>query len=285
MFHARRSHYASPLLLTISKQDSSQDAATGTTIQPSYTIQYAPTFKHRHVAARVADFDNRLAFLEAILGAPPSFISKLEKHSEARPMLPTLDEIARQVSVLTDASAPHLDNLHRRVKALTEQAERLTEARKAANAAVAGIDSSAGGGVKRRGTGNANPLSPDLGADEGGFGGMDSERDAKINALYSTLPTIEKLSPIIPAVLDRLRSLRAIHADAGKAAAGLDEIEKKQAEMAGDIKNWSAALERVEQVMERTAVVFMNNVEKVEEWVRELEARVQALDAMGDDEP
>jgi nuclear migration protein JNM1 len=57
----------------------------------------------------------------------------------------------------------------------------------------------------------------------------------------------------------------------------LERVEKKQADMAGDIKKWQAGLERVEEAMKIAETVTSGNMKVVESWVKELEAKVAEL--------
>lgn len=107
-----------------------------------------------------------------------------------------------------------------------------------------------------------------------------NEREAKVNALYGALPTIENLSPLLPAVLDRLRSLRAIHADAGRAVESLAKVERRQEEMGGEIARWREALEKVEGVVKESEGTVKKNMEVVEKWVRVLEEKCKAVESM-----
>ncbi|KAF8424559.1 Dynamitin-domain-containing protein [Tirmania nivea] len=285
--------------------------------QPSYTITYAPSFHQSHSLARAADFDLRLTTLERLLGTTHSsttHLSNLDKHLPANAIIPTLDDLARQISVLTSANQPFVEAVNRRVKILTEQAEKLAEVKRSATRGtlLEGASHSApsasglggggsggphvGAGVTRRatvstalggasagaGTGvdddSHSPLAPSI--MYGNLGAIDTDRETKINALYGVLPTIQQLGPLLPSVLDRLRSLRAIHADAGRAAEGLEGIEKRQEEMSVEIKRWREALKKVEGVMKETEGVFMGNVGKVEEWVRGLEERMEKVERL-----
>ena len=286
--------------------------------QPSYTITYAPTFHQDHSLARAADFDLRLTTLERLLGTTHSsttHLSSLDKHLPANAIIPTLDDLARQISVLTSANQPFVEALNRRVKMLTEQAEKLAEARRSAARAavlesasnsaqsVSGLGGGGSGGgqagalVPRRATvstalggasaggaaaGDGDSHSPPTpsGTTYGNLGAIDTDRETKINALYGLLPTIQQLGPLLPSILDRLRSLRAIHMDAGRAAEGLEGIEKRQEEMSIEIGRWKEALEKVEGVMKETEGVFMGNVGKVEEWVRGLEERMEKVEGL-----
>ena len=282
--------------------------------QPSYTITYAPTFHQSHSLARAADFDHRLTTLERLLGTTHSsttHLSNLDKHLPANAIIPTLDDLARQISVLTSSNQPFVEALNRRVKMLTDQAEKLTEARRSAaraavlegasNSASSGLGglgsgvSHVGAGVTRRATVSTALVGASAGtgggdddthsqlthsATYGSLGAIDTDRETKINALYGVLPTIQQLGPLLPSVLDRLRSLRAIHADAGRAAEGLEGIEKRQEEMSLEIGRWREALGKVEGVMKETEGVFMGNVGKVEEWVRGLEERMEKVEKL-----
>lgn len=269
--------------------------------QPNYTVTYAPTFRTSHSLARAADFDLRLTYLERLLGSTSSYLSSLDKHLPANAIIPTLDDLARQISVLTSTNQPFVEALYRRVKALTEQAEKLTDAKRntakatmlegATTAATTSAPSAFVGGVGRRATvstalsgpGDADPVTSSgagMGHIYSSAASTEADREAKINALYGVLPTIQQLGPILPSVLDRLRSLRAIHSDAGRAAEGLEGVEKRQEEMSMEIAKWRGALEKVEGVMKNTEGVFMGNVGKVEEWMKDLEVRMENVEKL-----
>jgi nuclear migration protein JNM1 len=229
----------------------------GTGELATYTVTYAPTYQQSHALAKAADFDGRLALLEKALGLSPQEMPSLNTNGTLKPILPTLDTLQRQISVISESTPSSLDSISRRVRTLTQEAERLEESRKAAKAAQDVLRATGG----------------DVAAEEG----EDSEQVAKINALYGTLPTIENLAPLLPSLLDRLRSLRAIHADAATASESLDRTEKKQAEMAGDIQKWREGLEKVEEAMKQGESVMSGNMKVVEGWVKELEQKMEKL--------
>ena len=273
--------------------------------QPSYTVTYAPTFRTSHSLARAADFDLRLTCLERLLGSTSSYLSSLDKQLPANAIIPTLDDLARQISVLTSTNQLFVETLNRRVKALTEQAEKLADAKRntakasmletaAVTTIAPPIAAASVGAVGRRATvstalsgpgpgGDADPITSSgtsMGHTYPSTASLDTDRESKINALYGVLPTIQQLGPLLPSVLDRLRSLRAIHADAGRAAEGLEGVEKRQEEMSMEIVKWREALEKVEGVMKNTEGVFMGNVGKVEEWVKDLEMRMEIVEKL-----
>jgi nuclear migration protein JNM1 len=231
-------------------------------IQPTsepatYTVTYAPVYQQSHALAKAADFDGRLAMLEKSLGLSSSAHPTAKGTPVPRAILPTLETLQRQISLLSDSTPSSLDSISRRVRTLTQEAERLEESRKSARAARDALKAAGG----------------DIVAEEG----EDSEHVSKVNALYGTLSTIENLAPLLPSLLDRLRSLRAIHADAATASESLERAEKKQADMAGDIKKWKAGLEKVEDAMKNAETAMNGNMKIVEGWVKELEAKVKQL--------
>lgn len=226
----------------------------GTGEPATYTVTYAPTYQQSHALAKAADFDGRLALLEKALGLEPI---TLDSSATPKAILPTLDTLQRQVSLISESTPASLDSITRRVRTLTTDAERLTEVRKEAK--------------------NAQDALRAAGGDVASEDGEDSEQTSKIHALYGTLSTIENLAPLLPPLLDRLRSLRAIHADAATASESLDAVEKKQTDMAGDIKRWREGLEKVEEALKQNQTTMGGNMQVVEGWVKELEAKMEKL--------
>ncbi|TVY90675.1 Dynactin subunit 2-A [Lachnellula willkommii] len=220
----------------------------------TYTVTYAPTYQQSHALAKAADFDGRLALLEKALGLDPI---AFDSNGTPKAILPTLDMLQRQVLLISESTPSSLDTISRRVRTLAQEAERLEERRKAAKAAQDALRAAGG----------------DVSSDDG----EDSEQTSKIHALYGTLPTIENLTPLLPPLLDRLRSLRAIHADAATAGESLDAVEKKQTDMAGDIKKWREGLEKVEEALKQNETTMGGNMKVVEGWVKELEAKMERL--------
>jgi nuclear migration protein JNM1 len=220
----------------------------------TYTVTYAPTYQQSHALAKAADFDTRLALLERALGLSPT---DLPTTATPRAILPSIETLQRQISLITESSPASLDSITRRVRTLTQEAEKLEESRKAAKAAQDALRAA--------------------GADMTTEEGEDSEQVAKINALYGTLSTIENLAPLLPPLLDRLRSLRAIHADAAIASESLSKVEERQAQMAEDIKKWREGLERVEAAMKQGETLMSGNMKAVEGWVKELEQKMQKI--------
>ena len=238
-----------------SKLLNSPGASQGTD-SATYTVTYAPSYQQNHALAKAADFDGRLAILEKVLGLNISDLPTVSGGSVSKAILPTLVTLQRQIAVLSDSTPSSLDAISRRVRTLTHEAERLEESRK--NAKTAQESLRAGG---------------DSVAEEG----EDAEQVAKINALFGTLSTIDSLAPLLPSLLDRLRSLRVIHADAATASKSLERVEKRQADMAGDIKKWTEGLEKVEEALEQGETVMEGNMKTVQGWVHELEAKMDKL--------
>ncbi|KAI9736911.1 MAG: hypothetical protein M1818_005962 [Claussenomyces sp. TS43310] len=226
------------------------DAAT-------YTVTYNPTYQEAHELAKVTDLEGRLALLEKSLGINSTAIPVLDAKGVPMSILPTLDTLQRQISILAQTTPSSLDTISRRVRTLTQEAERLEEVRKSAKGAQDESKASDGEGVKMEGD-----------------DGEDSERTAKINALYGTLPTIENLAPLLPPLLERLRSLRAIHAEAATASESLNMAMQKQEDMSTDIKRWREGLEKVEAAMKEGEGVTKSNMTVMQGWIQELEQRM-----------
>ena len=242
---------ASKSVVTDTKDESSLPAADDAT----YTITYAPTYEQSHALAKAADFDRRLVMLEKGLGIASSSLPETGSDGLARAILPVLDSLDKQVSTLSQASTANLDAISRRVRSLASEQDKLNESREKAK-------------TLREELGKNAPTSAP---------GEESEQDAKINALYGILPTIESLTPILPPLLDRLRSLKAIHADAATASETLNRLEREQSEMAGELKQWKEGLEKIEGAMEDGDESVKGNMKVMEGWVKDLEERLANL--------
>ena len=225
----------------------------------NYTVSYAPSYEQTRALAKAADFDSRLVILEKALGIGSVAMPELDANGLPRAIVPLVEHLHRQVSTLSEASVPSLDTISRRVRALTQEAENLEKARRNAKTAHDAL-ASAGAAAASEGA------APE-----------DSEQTAKINALYGTLPTIESLTPLLPPLLDRLRSLRMIHADAAAAADTLQRLETKQLEMAGEIQQWREGLEKVETAVRAGDATMTKNVDFISTWVKDLEEKMAKL--------
>ena len=122
-------------------------------------------------------------------------------------------------------------------------------------------------------------------ATSGSGGDNDDEEDApltqedmaKLQSLYQILPTLQSLSPTVPALLTRLRSLTTLHSSAASAVADLDEMEKRQREMDAELKAWREGLEKVEAAVTQAGEMNGRNGKVVKQWVDDLETRLKAL--------
>lgn len=235
----------------------------------TYTVTYAPTYAKDQALAKAADFDTRLTLIETVLGLDSIPFSS-EGRVASKAVLPMLDTLDQQVSTITTTSVSFLDSIGRRVRQLTQDAEKLEEARKAAKAAHEALRSSQRDSIPSQNVDGETTAANSI---------EDPEQVSKINALYGTLATIESLSPLLPSVLDRLRSLRTIHANAATASESLTRVEQRQEEMSGEIKGWKEGLDKVEHVMKHGEQTMEGNTSTIEGWIKQLEERMSRLNS------
>jgi hypothetical protein len=104
------------------------------------------------------------------------------------------------------------------------------------------------------------------------------DSSAKIAALYATLPTIQDLQPLLPVVLERLRSLQVLHAHAASAKGDMDDVEKQQAATSREIERWRKGLADVEAKMVQYQTVMEKNTEEIGKTVEDVEERLARLE-------
>ena len=209
------------------------------------TLQPAPDepdLTDDQTLSRVADFDTRLAALEAALGlssldAPPE-----QSHT---PLLPSLTLLDHQLSALSTAST------------------------------LSGLES-ARSRIQKLHT-DANALSPTHPTSSEDTPALSEEDTQHLQNLYTLLPTLHSLAPTVPALLARLRSLRTLHTTASTAATDLEAVEKRQSKMEADIKAWREGLEKVEAAVQQASEANGRNGGFVKQWIEELQGRVGKL--------
>ncbi len=239
-------------------------SAQQTAASSIYTVSYAPTYQEEHTLSKVSDFDSRLTMIEAALGLDAVPLPTQDR-SPSKAVLPTLDALDKQLGTLSTSTDKSLDKLNGKVKQLTQSAEELERARKAAKASQDALSPSSEDFPPMNSPGKEGDLFDD------------AEQRSKINALYGTLSTIESLAPLLPSVLDRLRSLRSLHADAATASQTLARLEARQEETKQELRGWREGLEKVETAMKQGEKTVKGNTETVETWVKELEERIRKL--------
>jgi nuclear migration protein JNM1 len=209
------------------------------------------------VLNQAAEFDKRITQMESNLGLNGNTMPELSDQTPF-PVASTLTRLEQTISLIGDASGKNLDAVTQNVKKLTAEAEHLKEVRQ--EAAQAGSTSGDGKAVTY----------PD--------------QEAKINALYGTLPTIDKLSPMLPIVLERLRTLRLVHTSAWQADKVLTQLESRQSKQEQEIKGWERQLEVLEKNLKKAETAMVNNVNTVGNDVKMLEEKMAKLLAGGQEE-
>jgi nuclear migration protein JNM1 len=239
---------------------STTPSAESTAQEATYTITYAPNFLQSHSLVKASAIDARLTEIEKALGLPSTL------SAPPIPLLPTLDSLTSQLHLLATTTPTSLESVSRRIRGLITETERLTAARKEAKAAISNDEDA---GMVSPGIGDGENLIRDAAA---------REQASKITALYGTLTTIESLAPALPGVLERLRSLRKVHAEAAGVAERWTEAIMRQEDMGAEIEKWREGLEKVELAVKNGERVGGENAKVVEGWVRDLEQRLKRLE-------
>ncbi|RMD40028.1 hypothetical protein DV735_g5110, partial [Chaetothyriales sp. CBS 134920] len=295
--HARTRDHAEQAFLKTLRNTSqrAKDAARKSTLSTAAPGQETSVSAISPTVA-VADFSDRLTALESALG-----LTTVDPTSPASAILPTLHSLSEQIttlsSIITPAkgssgsaapppSLPNLDALQSRIQLLTAEADKLSASRKAALASLDELQEARlryntirTNRTHSRPTSSHNGAMQDMDRQEAQLhsGLFLQEQASKINALYQLLPTIQGLQPLLPTVLERLRSLSVIHAGAAEARGELDEVMRRQDETREEIKKWREAVESVEKKMTEMSKDMKENVDVVGGLIGGVEQRIKAL--------
>jgi nuclear migration protein JNM1 len=203
----------------------------------------------------VAEFDARLSVLEKSLG-----LSSLDAGAPEAPLLPSLALLDRQFGALMTASSiTSLEAASGRIKKLKEEADQLSAA----------TTDSPVKSPQQNGT-----STPDSEHAQSGLAASDVE---KLRSLHTLLPTLQHLSPTVPALLDRLRSLHTLHVGAANAASELEDLERRQDDFEKELTEWREGLDRVEKAVREADDTNGRNGKVVRGWVEGIEGKMSAL--------
>jgi nuclear migration protein JNM1 len=225
----------------VSKAIAKQPPLPGTQVQRNQ-LEY--------VLNQAADFDKRISQLENNLGLNGNTMPELSDKPPF-PVFSTLQTLEQTLGLLGDASTNNLEGAIQQIRKLTADAEQLKATREDA---------------ARTGSVSSDSNSP-------GY----PDQEAKINALYGTLPSIDKLSPILPLILERLRTLRLVHTSAWQADEVLSELEQRQSKQEEEIKKWERQLAIVEKDMAKATTTMHSNMKVVGDDVKRIVAKVENL--------
>jgi len=101
----------------------------------------------------------------------------------------------------------------------------------------------------------------------------------KVDALYASLEGIERVLPVVPGLLERLRGMARVHADAGSVTGGLKEVLDRLGRMEKEVESWREALGSVESGLKESAGRVGGVAERIEQVVSGLESRINKLDS------
>ncbi|KAJ4345706.1 uncharacterized protein N0V89_011841 [Didymosphaeria variabile] len=195
------------------------------------------------VLDQAKQFDDRLSKLETSLGLDGSTMPEIGDKAPF-PVFTTLEKIEQTIGLVGEASQGSLEAAGAQIKKMIADAEQLKELRTE---------------VSRDGE-SPNP-----------------EQEAKINALYGTLPSIDKLSPVLPMMLERIRTLRLVHTSAWAADDVLTELENRQSQQEAEIKKWEQSIQEAEEDVKKCETAMQSNMHTVGDWVKKIEERVAKL--------
>lgn len=106
---------------------------------------------------------------------------------------------------------------------------------------------------------------------------VEDDTARKVNALYAALEGIERVTPVVPGILERLRGMRVVHADAAGVTTGIKEANVQMERMGQDFGEWREALTKVEGGLDEARTSVQVAVERVEVLLKGLEERIDKL--------
>ncbi|XP_067008388.1 dynactin subunit 2 [Anabrus simplex] len=211
---------------------SSQKQPTGETDSQIGTVTYQLKYQPERAAlarsARIADLEQRLHKLEAVVGATPQKMATLcvDPKDKGRPcsLLQAAQLLNAKVSLLDTG---HLDQVEGRLIALAEKM--------------------------------------DTAAEKGAARAQDAERDRKIAELYELVKSSsEDLSALLPQTLDRMLALESLHQQALDFSRSLSQLEALQEQISGSLQDNDVYMKSVQQSFTQNVDCIKKNMASLE---------------------
>lgn len=242
---------------------------SSTTARPEYTTEKkdTPAKDTRSGALDLASIDNRVSELESLIGSSSTTLD--ESSPLPAPLLPLITRLNSQLTLLTQPR--HIDSISRRLKLLLSDLERVSAASGNTNGSIplgAGTTSLSQSQGKR----HNQPADHQTQSD--------TQNSASSSVRDTLLPTLTRLSPLlphIPQVLSRLRTLSTLHNDAAAFQATLKSMEEEERRIKNVLNDLERAVDAVETSLQENSVVISGNVAGLEKRVEELGRRMEDL--------
>jgi nuclear migration protein JNM1 len=89
---------------------------------------------------------------------------------------------------------------------------------------------------------------------------------------------MERMRGVLPAVVDRLRGMSRVHADAAGVTSGVRDAQERLDMLEKEVKEWKDALGKVEGGVKESTMQVGVVASRVEDVVKELEGRIEKLE-------
>ncbi|GAA5983468.1 hypothetical protein JCM10908_000298 [Rhodotorula pacifica] len=228
-----------------------------------------------------SEVEKRVAAMEAVLGASEADVD--EVHAMPTSLLQTVSRLDHLLTLLTQPR--HLDSISRRVKVLVSDLERIHESRRKLgdtrplNVALSGGMTLSTSPDESGATKALPSLASSIGAGSSGGTSLPPDALQKIDALFGLLPRIDPLLPLAPRLVNRLRSLAALHASAATFGDTLTELKGQVGELDEGEKGLREVVDGLEKSFEENEARMKGNLEAMDKRVEEVLKRLDRLAA------
>lgn len=218
---------------------------------------------HSSQISQLASLEDRISKLEKIIGLAEADSFK----ASYRPVLETLQDLRQRLQLLTSTPAA-LDMAANNLRNLIISLDKLKSGKATRQPSTASPGSS--GAAAPDSSASQSEVPPAIDGN-----GLPVSQAAKIDQLYSKLPVVEKFHILLPRILERLKTLRGIHADAESTNASIKDMDSAILGLKTDLKNWQSALVSVEEKLAKFETTSSGNKKEVKEWIDDLKSRTK----------
>ncbi|KAF9582474.1 Dynactin subunit 2, partial [Lunasporangiospora selenospora] len=228
-----------------SQEDGAAKDADGSVASPAggsgddktvtYELYYSPDNARLHTATKTAELAERIAVLERSVGSTPM--------QSGTSLVGTVEKLELDIKML--AQPRQLEQLSRRLKAVTSELERVQE----------------------------------LQSKEAAASGISTETESKVNSLFELVDKIDPLVSLAPVLVTRLKGLKGLHAEAAVFSDSIKMISDEQTKVTEELKGLDAVSVKLQESLTENENAIHKNIEVIDGRITQLVERIQRLEA------
>ncbi|XP_071803203.1 dynactin subunit 2-like isoform X1 [Asterias amurensis] len=198
----------------------------------TYELHYTPEQAKFSQLSKVAELEQRLAGLEAVIGEDPKKLSFITADTTSKTLMGAVSQLQTQMNLLDPVQVDHVDA---RIQSLLQHLNQVKEKKKTAE--EAGKESKE----------------------------LSDSMEIKISELYDMVEKWDGIADTVPSVVERLQALKDLHEQALQFSQALSHLDTAQQQLTSNLNNQDTLLKELRDSFGANMAAIQANCQSLEE--------------------